>query len=97
MSPRDDGKRASCVAGEKMGSAGVHHQPVCAFDRRRFPNPSDVMIQHDARDLMADVFISHASEDKDAVARPLSDALKAQNWDVWLDKDILDIGHRLPQ
>lgn len=30
---------------------------------------------------MADVFISHASEDKEAVARPLADALKAQNWE----------------
>jgi len=29
--------------------------------------------------VMADVFISHASEDKEAVARPLADALKTQN------------------
>jgi len=44
---------------------------------------------------MADVFISHASEDKEAVARPLADALKAQKWEVWLDEDVLEMGHRL--
>lgn len=44
---------------------------------------------------MPDVFISHASEDKEAVARPLAEALKAQNWDVWLDEDMLQIGDRL--
>lgn len=44
---------------------------------------------------MADVFISHASEDKDAVARPLAEALRAQKWEVWLDEDVLEIGHRL--
>ena len=44
---------------------------------------------------MPDVFISHASEDKEAVARPLAEALKAENWDVWLDEDLLQIGDRL--
>jgi len=46
---------------------------------------------------MADVFISHASEDKAAVAWPLADSLKAQGWDVWLDEDMLLIGNRLSQ
>jgi len=44
---------------------------------------------------MADVFISHASEDTAAVARPLADALVAQGWTVWLDEDMLQIGDRL--
>ena len=44
---------------------------------------------------MADVFISHASEDKEAVARPLAEALKAEKWEVWLDEDMLQIGDRL--
>jgi predicted ATPase len=44
---------------------------------------------------MADVFISHASEDKEAVARPLAEALKADKWEVWLDEDMLQIGDRL--
>jgi hypothetical protein len=33
-----------------------------------------------------DLFISHAGEDKDTVARPLSKALEARGWSVWLDE-----------
>lgn len=42
-----------------------------------------------------DVFISHASEDKDAVARPLSDALQARDVSVWLDELEMTIGDSL--
>lgn len=42
-----------------------------------------------------DVFISHASEDKDAVARPLRDALTRRGITVWLDEAQLRIGHSL--
>lgn len=42
-----------------------------------------------------DVFISHASEDKDAVARPLRDALTRLGITVWLDEAQMRIGHSL--
>jgi hypothetical protein len=42
-----------------------------------------------------DVFISHASEDKSAVAVPLRDALTARGVSVWLDKTEMRIGHSL--
>ncbi|WP_030183884.1 DUF1883 domain-containing protein [Streptomyces violaceorubidus] len=42
-----------------------------------------------------DVFISHASEDKAAVARPLRDALTKLGVAVWLDEAQLRIGHSL--
>ena len=42
-----------------------------------------------------DVFISHASEDKEAVAIPLRDALTARGVTVWLDKTEMRIGHSL--
>jgi hypothetical protein len=42
-----------------------------------------------------DVFVSHASEDKASVARPLSDALRALNITVWLDETELRIGDSL--
>jgi len=44
---------------------------------------------------LRDVFISHASEDKDAVARPLADALKARGFSVWFDEQELVVGSRL--
>jgi hypothetical protein len=42
-----------------------------------------------------DLFISHASEDKDAVARPLARALTALGFSVWFDEDVLEVGDRL--
>lgn len=42
-----------------------------------------------------DFFISHASEDKDALARPLSEALIALGHSVWFDEIALEIGDSL--
>lgn len=44
-----------------------------------------------------DVFISHATEDKDEVVRPLANALKNNNLNVWYDKFELKIGDSLRQ
>lgn len=42
-----------------------------------------------------DVFISHASEDKDSFARPLAEALEAAGVSVWFDESTLTIGDSL--
>ena len=42
-----------------------------------------------------DLFISHASEDKDAVARPLYDALIEKDVSVWFDEAELTLGDGL--
>ena len=42
-----------------------------------------------------DVFISHASEDKDAVARPLANALQSKGLSVWYDEFEMKIGDSL--
>ena len=42
-----------------------------------------------------DVFISHASEDKDAVVRPLAEALVVRGLKVWYDEFELKIGDSL--
>lgn len=42
-----------------------------------------------------DVFISHASDDKDAVVRPLAEALKGHGLEVWYDEFELKIGMSL--
>jgi hypothetical protein len=44
---------------------------------------------------VSDVFIAHASEDKDSVARPLAKALIDRGWAVWLDELQLTIGDSL--
>jgi hypothetical protein len=43
----------------------------------------------------SDVFISHASEDKDSVARPLAAALTSLGWSVWIDELRLTVGDSL--
>jgi hypothetical protein len=44
-----------------------------------------------------DVFISHASEDKDTVARPLTTALRKAGVRVWLDEHELTVGDSLSE
>jgi hypothetical protein len=44
-----------------------------------------------------DAFISHASEDKDAVARPLAAHLSALGYRVWFDEFALSLGDSLRQ
>jgi len=45
--------------------------------------------------LLHDVFICHASEDKDDFVRPLAEALRAHHLDVWYDEFALNIGDSL--
>ncbi len=42
-----------------------------------------------------DVFVSHASEDKEEIARPLADALKERGYEVWYDSFSLKLGDSL--
>ena len=42
-----------------------------------------------------DVFISHASEDKETVARPLAEALARRGVKVWFDAEQLTLGDSL--
>jgi len=44
---------------------------------------------------LSDLFISHASEDKDAIARPLAAALRERGWSIWFDEFELSLGDRL--
>lgn len=45
--------------------------------------------------MLWDVFISHASEDKELVARPLADLLRSSGLTVWLDENELRLGDSL--
>ncbi len=44
-----------------------------------------------------DFFISHASEDKDQVARPLAEAIKKHGFQVWYDEFTLSLGDSLSE
>ena len=47
--------------------------------------------------FLPDVFISHATEDKEKVARPLAEALQESGLDVWYDDFSLNVGDSLQE
>jgi hypothetical protein len=93
-------------AGRISASVTVQPPPRGFLPEARLPqvNPaSNVAVrtepQEPAGDQLGgqtwDVFISHATEDKDTVARPLRDALTKLGITVWLDEAQMRIGHSL--
>jgi hypothetical protein len=63
--------------------------------RLRLTDDSPDAPTNDKREF--DVFISHASEDKDEIVRPLAQALQSGGLDVWYDEFELRIGDSLRQ
>lgn len=71
----------------------IHEQPLSSvpslvLSRNEPPEYADSIRKYD-------VFISHASEDKDAVVRPLATALREAGLNVWYDEFELKIGDSL--
>lgn len=44
---------------------------------------------------MINIFVSHASEDKEEIARPIAEGLARLGYDVWFDEYQLTIGDNL--
>jgi hypothetical protein len=72
------------TAGNNRLPGGIPSQPICQGTR-------DV----DAQSMEWDVFISHASEDKEAFVRPLATALQKKDIRVWFDEFTLTVGDSL--
>ena len=90
------------VIGMRNGTrSGVRVEPPRAPLPRAGNTGSLTDIRHelppnvDLHDRAWDVFISHASEDKESVARPLAVALESHRVSVWLDDFELRIGDSL--
>jgi Domain of unknown function (DUF1883)/TIR domain len=69
---------------------GVQPQPLS-----QIRHTVDPEIEADPEKQVWDVFISHATEDKDTVALPLATALQAHGISVWLDVLEMKIGDSL--
>lgn len=74
-------------------------QPTAVADREprdlpRQPNIGPIATSN-GLDAQRDVFISHASEDKDAIARPLAAELQSRGHSVWFDEFELTLGDSL--
>lgn len=61
-------------------------------DIRSDDAPANALVEDGPR---YDMFISHASEDKASVARPLAVALSALGFAVWFDEDEIEVGSNL--
>ena len=97
-----------CEAAEGIGVPAESVRRLLA-DRAsiRHADQADILIRHmkiwrdDARTRMEkpkrpyDLFVSHASEDKDRIARPLAEALTARGVNVWFDEAVLELGDSL--
>jgi len=87
---QERGTHAQIVAGLKIPVRQVPATtvtPVVAARKRESSKPEEEW----------DVFISHASEDKDAIATPLAEALRAKGLRVWYDDFALKMGDSLRQ
>ncbi len=60
-------------------------------------NGSEQVAAVDRSTVEYDVFISHASEDKESLVRPLSEELTEMGFNVWFDETTLKVGDSLRQ
>jgi hypothetical protein len=100
--------RTLCEAGERIGVPAESVRRLLAERASiRHADHADILIRHiriwrdDTRTVMEkperayDLFVSHASEDKDGIARPLAQALAARGVTVWFDEAVLELGDSL--
>lgn len=74
----------------------IEDAPLSSVPSLVRPQPDNTLPGTEAEGTQThDVFISHASEDKDEVVRPLAEALRAGGLDVWYDEFALRIGDSL--
>ena len=71
----------------------VRNAPLSSVPSLRLDRHADSEVDDRIREY--DVFVSHASEDKEAVARPLAEKLRQLGLRVWFDEFELKIGDSL--
>jgi CRP-like cAMP-binding protein len=86
----DIGAAWSALCGERLRAIGK--AAAAAGFTAADSSPVSAMASGDRR---YDLFLSHASEDKDPIARPLYAALTAKGISVWFDEATLELGDSL--
>jgi len=80
-------------------AAALRPLPPIRESRPRLQEIADALVEaapdYAVENREFDVFISHASEDKDEVVRPLAQALRNRGLEVWYDEFTLRIGDSL--
>ena len=62
-----------------------------SFASRHSPAPASLAAQ--SKEM--DIFVCHATEDKEEIARPIAERLEGAGWQVWFDEFELRLGDRL--
>lgn len=70
----------------------IRQRPLSSMPSLVREDPSSISRASMTDTRARDVFIAHASEDKDSVARPLADALAAAGLSIWYDEGELKLG-----
>ena len=86
-------------ADKKREQAQIAHQRKITSElrlQRQLSEPAKTVLG-DRKSAEHDVFISHASEDKESFVRPLAQALTDMGFNVWYDEGTLKIGDSLRQ
>lgn len=93
---------AADIRGAVLDNASVERSSWSEFERRFWLERGGRISSAGGRERAGriseqtyDVFISHASEDKEAIARPLHAALIEKGVTVWFDEDTLKLGDSL--
>jgi len=84
---------------ERAGNVNLGYAPAPAKPISS-PTPASAATKSSSAGAAAaeyDLFLSHASEDKHAIARPLYEALTAAGVSVWYDEAVLTMGDSLRQ
>ena len=86
-----------CLVASRMRLAHLGHaeDPLKWIDMPSAPAGQAPIFESMATQEPRDCFISHASEDKDAIARPLAEALTSAGYSVWFDEYELILGDSL--
>jgi hypothetical protein len=72
-----------------------NHSIDLGYAKAMEPSPTAACTPLGIQPQRYDIFLSHAWEDKEAIARPLYDALTAAGVSVWFDEAVLKIGDSL--
>ncbi|MCY4518169.1 MAG: DUF1883 domain-containing protein [Acidimicrobiaceae bacterium] len=94
------GLRGSTNAGfQVINGSALQPLPPIRDHRSEIQQIADNLVDsapsHSPESREFDVFISHASEDKDEIVRPLAHALRERGLEVWYDEFVLKVGDSL--
>ena len=98
LSKEEERERKKIVEAEKKREREqLDHQRAITQELRTQYSYNRTFSNFDGQDIKYDVFISHASEDKEEFVKPLVDALQNAGYKVWYDEFTLKVGDSLRQ